>query len=160
CSETLPCRHVRRDAGGPITDPAPIAVCTSSTPSEAAYDDGPPWGRIDEDGLTRTACVFKSPAATPRPLLVWFHASGYMTSVLYDETSPRPKAESYDLGDGPGFSILAIQARNLHWPFVLPEDGTKHDTFHRDLASPSTNRDIANADAFIDEVVASGGIDT
>lgn len=59
----------------------------------------------------------------------------------------------------PGFALLAVQGRRLHSPTDYPRDGQHHDFYHRDLGLPSTNRDVSNLDAWIDRVVADGGID-
>jgi polyhydroxybutyrate depolymerase len=94
--------------------------------------------------------------------LVYFHGSGGTANDVYDYNSLRAKAVAADLsGDPsrPGFFLLAIEARNLHWPGHRPEDGTKHDYFFRDLGSPSRNPDIAVADQFIDQLVADGSVD-
>jgi poly(3-hydroxybutyrate) depolymerase len=58
--------------------------------------------------------------------------------------------------DTPGFVVVATQGRNLHWPTDDPQDGSKHDSFHRDF---KRNRDVAFVDALIDGVVDDGGID-
>lgn len=85
-----------------------------------------------------------------------------MASTVYDYTSVRAKAERFDLsGDParPGFALLSIQGRNLHYPTFNPRDGHHHDFYYRDLASPSTNPDLANLDRLIDDLTADGRID-
>jgi dienelactone hydrolase len=56
--------------------------------------------------------------------------------------------------------LLSIQGRSLKYPTAAPRDGHHHDFYYRDLGSPSTNPDIANVDALIDELAASGRVDT
>jgi poly(3-hydroxybutyrate) depolymerase len=46
--------------------------------------------------------------------------------------------------------------RNLHWPTADPEEGSKHDSYHR---NPATNRDVAFVDHLIDSLVAEGVAD-
>jgi pimeloyl-ACP methyl ester carboxylesterase len=81
---------------------------------------------------------------------------------VYNFTSIRAKAVNYDLSDDParpGFVLLAVQGRNLHYPTHAARDGHHHDFYFRDLGSPSRNPDIANLDRLIDELVAGGVVD-
>jgi dienelactone hydrolase len=41
----------------------------------------------------------------------------------------------------------------------MGQSGSKHDTYHRDLDAPSTNRDVAFVDHLIDTLVAEGVVD-
>jgi pimeloyl-ACP methyl ester carboxylesterase len=71
--------------------------------------------------------------------------------------------DDYDLTDDPprrGFILVSVQPRNLHWLTEDPESGAKHETYYRDLFSPSTNLDIAHIDHIIDELAAEGVVDT
>jgi poly(3-hydroxybutyrate) depolymerase len=85
-----------------------------------------------------------------------------MAQDVYSHTSLRSKASNYDLtGDPkrPGFFLLSIQGRNLHYPTESPRDGRHHDFYFRDLRSPSTNPDVDSLDRFIDALSASGLVD-
>jgi predicted esterase len=164
CTTADPCTRPLMGMA-PIADPAgPPPRCHTMT-SHPFHDDGAPMAITFAAGSTRFACLYAPPAASPaslRPLVVWFHGSGGSADDVYDYTSLRSKAESAVLsGDAsrPGYFLISIAARNLHWPGDRAEDGPKHDYFYRDLGRPSTNPDIANADAMIDRVVAMGGVD-
>jgi poly(3-hydroxybutyrate) depolymerase len=129
------------------------------------FDDGPPIAAADAAGTMRYACRFRHPQATTaarRPLLVWIPGSGGSAQDVYDLTLLRQKASAYDLsGDParPGYQLVSVQARNLHWMTPNAQDGPKHDFFQRDLASPSTNVDVANLDRLIDQVAQDGTVD-
>jgi poly(3-hydroxybutyrate) depolymerase len=163
CSDAGPC--TRPLLGAVITEAARAPLCRTTANGRPFFDDGPPLTRTGIDGTTRYACFYLPPAASaaaPRPLLIWFHGSGGTSDGTYDTTRLRAKAETYDVsGDAgrPGFALLSIQGRNLHWPTLTPEDGPKHDLYYRDFGSPSTNPDFANVDAFIDELTDAGRID-
>ncbi|MFV2071710.1 MAG: hypothetical protein ACC742_03550 [Thermoanaerobaculales bacterium] len=130
-----------------------------------AFDDGPPRTWLDGNGVLRYRCEARPSAAAPPsgwPLVVWIPGSGGHAASLYDTTSLRGKVSSFNLADGagqPGFMIVSPQPRNLHWPTSDPQDGTKHDSYYRDLNSPSSNPDIAHLDAVIDHLVAEGDVD-
>jgi predicted esterase len=151
--------------GDTIVDPVYPCVCRTSNPERPAFDDGAPLAWTDPDGVERCACLFVpegASASSPRPLLVFFHGSGGGAQNAYNLTSLRSKAVSYDTtGDPgrPGFVLLSIGGRNLHWPTATPEDGPKHDIYHRDLGSPSGNPDLANFDRLVDEIAARGVVD-
>jgi len=81
---------------------------------------------------------------------------------VYDYTTLRAKAPSYNLsGDPqrPGFFLLSVQGRHLHYPTEAPRDGNHHDFYFRDFASPSRNPDIANVDRLLDDLVRTGNVD-
>jgi predicted esterase len=130
------------------------------------YYDGEAHRWIDVDGITRYWCEARpvnTSRGSPRPLLIWVTGSGGNAGSLYDATSLRNKLQSFDLtGDPtrPGFILVSIQPRNLHWPTVGSQDGTRSEIYYRDLHSPSTNVDIAFVDYLIDSLVAEGVVDT
>jgi pimeloyl-ACP methyl ester carboxylesterase len=108
------------------------------------------------DGVERQACVYTPPAATPsapRSLVVWFHPGGTGGDVAEQETHLLDKALAT------GFHLAVVQGRNLHFPTEAPRDGRHHDFYYRDLASPSSNPDIASADHLIDLLVGEGAVD-
>ncbi len=165
CTASAPCTEPLF-GDTPIDHPTETCVCAGEHPSGVAYDDGAPLIFADDAGLQRCACLYVPEVAdviNRVPMLVFFHGSGGSAQDVYRATSLRTKAIDADLsGDPsrPGFALLAIQARNLHWPTGTDEDGPKHDFFHRDLASPSGNPDLAAFDHFVDEVVSHGIIDS
>jgi poly(3-hydroxybutyrate) depolymerase len=166
CTTADPCTHPLALLGtAPITSPVTMPTCDTSQASHPSYDDGPPEQFTPADGVTRYACVFHPPGAaagSPRPLLIFIPGSGGSAQNVYDYTLLRDKAVAYDLtGDAtrPGFHLVSVGARNLHWPDPTPEDGPKADYQFRDLASPSTNPDIANLDRLVDELAADPAVD-
>lgn len=159
CSASDPCTRPLLGIGGPIDEPIERARCRTSL---GAIGDGRP--RFDDgvartmmvDGVARAWCEGRPAGATGAlPLVITIPASGSSTQDIYDHTNLRSQAESYPLADGggpDGFVFVVVQPRNLHWPTASDQDGPKHDTFHRDLGSPSTNPDIAFVDALIDRL--------
>ncbi len=130
-----------------------------------AYTDDAPRMWMDADGVNRYWCEVRpsgTGVASPRPLLIYTTGSGGHAGTVYDATLLRDKQPDYDLsGDParPGFVLASVQPRNLHWPTVDPQEGTKFDSQYRDLASPSTNPDIAFVDHIIDSLVDEGVVD-
>lgn len=171
CSLANPCTRPAPELGvSQITEPSFVPVCATSQAAQDAgrppYDDGAPVQRVDEAGINRYACLYQPPgasASTPYPLVVFLHGGGAGTaSNVYDFTSLRTKAVGHVLGADaarPGFFLLSIQGRNLHYPTFNNRDGRHHDFYFRDLGMPSTNPDIAHLDRRIDELVATGAVD-
>ncbi len=150
----------------PIATPEVAPVCATTDPDMPVFDDGPPLTFVDAEGNTRHHCRYTPPgagAASKRPLVVWMHGGGGgLASDLYNFTLIRQKAEAYDLTGDParlGFHVIAVQGLSAHYPTGAPRDGHHHDFYFRDLASPSTNRDVANVDRLIDEAVSAGDVD-
>ncbi len=149
-----------------IATPFSIPLCRTTASARTPFDDGPPLGWTDPDGVTRSACLFSPAGASPasqRPLVVWLHGGGAGSADhVYDYTSLRAKAPSYDLsGDPqrPGFFLLSVHGRHLHYPTEAPRDGNHHDFYFRDLGRPSRNPDIANVDRLVDDLVRTGNVD-
>lgn len=130
-----------------------------------SYNDGAARQWKDADGIIRYWCEVRpmgTSIASPRPLVIWVTGSGGNASTLYDATSLRGKQQTFDIsGDParPGFILVSIQPRNLHWPTVDRQDGTKSEIYYRDFYSPSTNPDIAFVDQIVDSLVAEGVVD-
>jgi len=167
CSATNPCtRPGKETRAKSISVTSDKPVCRTTERDRPKFDDGEPLHWKDPAGADRYACLFKPVGAgldSQRPLVVWLHGGGKgMACDVYNFTSIRQKAERQNLsGDParPGFLLLAVQGRNLHYPTHADRDGHHHDFYFRDLASPSRNPDIANLDRLIDELVASGAVD-
>lgn len=164
---------------------APLPACTAATPCTRVAPElgvqsivtptetpscGAPWSeRYTHNvlGFTRHACIYRpsgASATSKRPLILWFHPGGQGSADLAgSEAGLLAKAENYDLtGDmsRPGFVLVSVQGRNLRFPTAAPRDGQHHDFYYRDLRSPSSNPDIANADALIDAMVEEDIVDT
>jgi len=160
CSPDTPCTRVATNLGVQTIETSEvIPVCAG------LYWDA----RLTQSviGYTRHACIVRPSGASntsKRPLVVWFHGGGDGSADDAATTTQLvAKAGNFDLtGDvaRPGFTLLAVQGRNLRFPTAAPRDGHHHDFYYRDLDSPSTNPDIANVDAFIDAVVQEGIVDT
>ncbi|MFP5349335.1 MAG: hypothetical protein ACLGHO_05785 [Gammaproteobacteria bacterium] len=168
CTQANPCMRPAPELGvAQISVPSFAPVCRTTEPGRAVYDDGAPRHSVDADGVDRYACLYQpggASANTPRPLVVFLHGGGGGNAGdVYNFTSLRTKAESYVLsGDAarPGFFLVSVQGRNLHYPTFNNRDGRHHDFYYRDLRSPSANPDIAHLDRLIDELVATGMVDT
>ncbi len=165
CTAERPCKRLLKlyKTVTELTEPTAIPTCKTSAEGRPSFDDSPPLQWPDPvDGITRYACEARPTGTSPAagwPLLIYIHGSGGSADTVYNLTLLRQKAEEYPLANDektPGFILVATQGRNLHWPTDNAEDGSKHDTFHRDVAA---NRDVALVDALIDGVVAGGGVD-
>ena len=167
CSAENVCTNPGLDVGGSeITTSYTIPLCQTTAAGRTDHDDGPPLSWVDPDGVTRSACLFAPSGASSssqRPLVVFLHGGGSGSADdVYDHTSLRDKAPDYDLsGDPlrPGFFLLSVHGRHLHYPTEAARDGNHHDFYFRDFASPSSNPDIANVDRLIDDLVATGNVD-
>jgi len=163
CSEANPCMNAlvgleRRT----LTEPLTVPVCRTSRMGRPAFDDGPPRTWMT-DGVVRAACVYSPPTATvatPRPLLVYLHGSGGNAAAIYDSTSLRSKAETFDLaGDGiGGFVLAAHQGRNQENENGNPP-ASRHDVYFRRFEGAVDNADARSLDTMIDELVATGTVD-
>jgi poly(3-hydroxybutyrate) depolymerase len=162
CTANAPCRGI---AGKTIKDPIDLPTCRTTKKDRPAFDDGPPRQWVDSvTGEPRAACVFEPPgtsSAARVPLVVFFHGSHGSAGDAYDAALLRAKAASFHLGGAgapQGFVLASVQGRNLEWPNKNPP-GSHHDFYFRDLASPSANPDIRNADRLVDELAAKGNVD-
>jgi poly(3-hydroxybutyrate) depolymerase len=169
CSDLLPTYRL-------LDPPIDVLVTASDRPvcgtgargldlGRPAHDDGPALTWVDGHGVTRYRCEVVPPGEVPGagwPLVVWIPGSGGHAGSVYDTTSLRGKVATFLMAGEPGrpgFVLVSIQPRNLHWPTADPQDGTKHDSYYRDLHSPSSNPDIAYLDAVIDELAARAVVD-
>lgn len=167
CSTATPCDRALKLAGFgpeevPIVTPTNVPTCgtTDARDDHPEYDDGAPRELDGIDGTTRYYCEYDPGAVGPMPLVLWYHGSGGNADNVYDNTLIRQKAVDFDLGGPePGFVLVSVQGRNLHWPTADPRDGSHHDVFHRDLTTDSKNPDVALADAIIDRLVDDGTVD-
>jgi dienelactone hydrolase len=156
CSVEQPCTGLFGEA---ITTPSVVPTCAGG-----GFADGPPRAWVDAAGATHYACVIRPPGAgpgSPRPLIVHFHGAFGTADGVYG-VKLRAKAAAYDLsGDptSPGFVLVVVQGRNLRSVTGTRPDGSFHDHYHRDLASPSQNPDVDHVDRLIDELVAEGVVD-
>lgn len=166
CSADNVCTRPGADTGvSSISTSFSIPLCRTTT-SRAFFDDGPPRMWVDPEGVIRSACLFTPGGASSisqRPLVVWMHGGGTGSADdVYNHTSIRAKAPTYDLtGDPqrPGFFLLSVHGRHLHYPTEADRDGNHHDFYYRDFATPSSNPDIANVDRLVDDLVRTGNVD-
>lgn len=167
CSAGNVCTRPGADTGvTSIASSSSIPLCRTTNMSRASFDDGPPLLWVDASGVTRSACLYApsgASASSQRPLVVFLHGGGSGSADdVYDHTTLRAKAPGYDLsGDPqrPGFFLLSVHGRHLHYPTEAARDGNHHDFYFRDLASPSRNPDIANVDRLVDDLVRTGRVD-
>ena len=155
CERVLPIVG-RRD---PIATPTHIPDCETDAEEDGhgPWSDAPAITFTDRDNLRRRYCMRGSDAAEPMPLVLWYHGSGGSADDVYTFTKLPQRAKDYDLGGPqPGFVLVSIEGRNLHWPTDDPRDGPHHDVFHRDLDADSDNRDVSMADYLIDQLVTQG----
>lgn len=147
------------DDQGHIPLPTAMAECHTSVANHPYFNDDANTGTLvtlDADGVPRLSCLYEPPAAAwnnKRGLLIFFHGTHGEAQGVYNSTLLRQKAASA------GFYLVSVQGRNLHWPSSDPKDSSHHDIYHRDLGSPSTNRDIAYADYIVDYMVANRHVD-
>lgn len=168
CTSDDPCTRLLATyvGKGQIDTPGEEPSCEGSGRNgRPVFDDGAPRRWRDADGTRRYWCEYR-PAGTsvdlPRPLLIYIHGSGGDASTVYQSTMLRRKAPRHALCDdaaAAGFILVSTQGRFLHWPTESTQDGSKHDTYHRDLDAPSGNRDIALVDHIVDSLVAEGVAD-
>lgn len=164
CYPQRPCDRVLPIPGrsDEITTPTHVPDCETAdeVDNHGPWSDDAPFQFIDRDRVTRRYCKYDPGADAPMPVVLWYHGSGGSADNLYDNTNLREKATTFDLGGPqPGFVLIAIEGRNLHWPTSDPRDGPHHDVFHRDLSNDSNNRDVAMADKLIDLLVDEGVAD-
>ena len=157
CSVDNPCTT---SGGDTITSPSELAECRTNTNSHPFFDDGAPNTTVDADGTERSWCTYLPPGSSPRPLVLYFHGTSGAASDTFDYTSLRAKAATVPMGpNDPGFVLVTVQGRNLHWPTADARDESHFDIYHRSLGAPSTNPDVVLADQITDDLVASGDVD-
>ncbi|MGH7296002.1 MAG: hypothetical protein ACRELB_13760, partial [Polyangiaceae bacterium] len=171
CScETIPfCNRFCPD-GGTMTSSLDVPLCkTSSTcgGKHLVFDDGPAavWTDATGGAQQRAYCLYSPPtasAASQRPLVVFLHGSGGSADDVYDATSLRAKAPTFDLvggGTRTGFFLASDQGRNVANPNGDLGAAPRHDIYFRDLASPSKNPDVRAIDHLIDSIASGGAVD-
>jgi S-formylglutathione hydrolase FrmB len=70
--------------------------CKTHNAARPSFDDGPPrkWTAA---GVERAACLFAPVVSKPLPLVIYLHGATGSADAIYDATSLRQKAPSYDL---------------------------------------------------------------
>lgn len=160
CTVDAPCSTRE---GEVLDTPSIEPECMTTRRDRPFFDDGPAESLADADGYSRYACLFKpegTSAEHPRPLIIWLHGGAGDVSNLYNSTSLREKAVDYDLSadpERPGFILLAIQSRVLHYPYSWLADGPHHNSLTWNF---ETNQDLHNLDAWIDLLARDGHVDT
>jgi pimeloyl-ACP methyl ester carboxylesterase len=165
CTSASPCRHQK---GQFVISSIDRPVCTTVNPRQPVFRDGSPRAWIDGSGTPRYACIFQPAGASresPRPLVLWLHGGLGAADDVYNYTLLRQKAAFFDLsGDPsrPGFILVSIQGRNIHYPTGLPpgsREGPHHDIYFRDLRTNTANPDLQYYDHLVDAFVAEGVVD-
>jgi dienelactone hydrolase len=155
----------------------PRAIVPDVTPVTCAGGTMmPTWS--DSNGTLRRACLYEPPsasAAAPLPLIVYIHPSLFTADTLALATNVLDFQETADLnGDParPGFIVVAPEGRATTHFYPVPDDqGLGWDNWYRQLERRGRdvvvggvpypqNVDAATIDHFIDEVVATGKVDT
>jgi poly(3-hydroxybutyrate) depolymerase len=158
----------KRDAGAPRPPPLvrqpPAGPCLESSGTAASSDrrvarrPACRGGNVaewrDARGAPRYACLFESRQAAdaPLPLILFFHDAHDNPTAVHRKTTLRKHYRRFDLtGDSKrlGFRILAPQGRRL-------SGVTRFDLEHRS----ADNLDVVAVDHFLDELIASGKVDT
>jgi len=144
CSAAHPCTNVSN--GNPLTSGTDVPTCRTTVSDRPSYNDGDPVA-VAINGADRYLCYHGSTASAGnrRPLLIFLHGAHGAAGNVYNSTSVRAEVAARD------WTFVSVQGRNLHW--VNTADGAHFDHFHRDLASPSTNQDVALLDQLIDTAV-------
>ena len=153
--------------GGTITSSIDVPTCKTSTTcggKHLVFDDGPAVTWTD-GAQERAYCLYSPPSASAtsqRPLIVFLHGSGGSADDVYDSTSLRAKAPTFDLVGGAtraGFFLASDQGRNMPNPNGNLGAAPRHDMYFRDLGAPSDNPDFRAIDHLIDSVASGGAVD-
>ncbi len=156
CTTSAPCQFTAPVQT--VTEPLTAPTCRTTALTRPRFDDGAPV-RYPSAGFTRAVCRFVPPGRG-KPLVVFLHGASGDASDVYNSTSLRSKASTFDLtGDGTlGFVLLAHQGLNTGANLFDNGPATRHEVEFRDPASPSTNPDVASLDALIDDAVTTLGV--
>jgi poly(3-hydroxybutyrate) depolymerase len=135
-----------------------------------------PW--TDPDGNSRKACLYEPALASPSnpiPLLVYIHPSLFSADTISGVTNILDYLDTGNLsGDParPGFIVVAPEGRSTQHYYPAPDDqGLGWDNWYRQFdrkgrdvevggAVYPLNVDVATIDHYIDEIVATGKVDT
>lgn len=157
CSASTPCQ---RKSGEQIAASSVRPSCiTPAASKHDPVDDSPPQERVDAQGVTRFGCLYEPAPQTALPLVIFLHGGSGNADNVYGATTLRQKAAAYDLTGDPdraGFVLLSLQARNLHYPYGELDSGIHFDSITWDL---DANLDVANLEAWIDDLVTRGVAD-
>src|SRR5262249_25501317 len=109
CSTAFPCST---SSGAPLTASITLPTCRTSSARRPVFDDGPPLLWADTaSGEQRAACVYTpsgAGATSLRPLVVFLPGAYGSADGVYDDTSLRAKAPTFDLSKDaarPGFVL-------------------------------------------------------
>ena len=132
----------------------------------------------DADGTTRRACLYEPASASqsnPLPLVVYLHPSLFTADTIPTATNLLDYLSTANVSNDPsrpGFILLAPEGRATQHFYPSPDDqGTGWDNWYRQVDSRGRdvtvggvtyrqNVDSATIDHFIDEVIATGKVDT
>ena len=144
---------------------SPLPVCNQSIAPLTQCEITPGAEVVEMPGInniTRPFCRFTPPPTARKvPLILFFHGAFGSADLVLNKTNLLDAARSWSWpgGTGEGFVLAVPSGACLTWPRVGSKPGYHWDFYHRDLGSPSTNPDIALADAIIDAEVQRGIVD-
>jgi poly(3-hydroxybutyrate) depolymerase len=157
CSTASPCVDAqvgttRQTVTSALTPP----VCKTANAARPSFDDGAPrtWTAA---GIERAACLYSPPGAN-LPLVIYLHGATGAASAIYDATSLRQKAPTFNLSDDParlGFVLASDQGRNMRSDNGNPA-GARRDLYYRMY---DQHADVAALDELIDGLVVEKNID-
>lgn len=114
------------------------------------------------NGISRPFCRITPSAVRKVPLVIFFHGASGNADQILNRTNLLEAARTWTWpggASGEGFVLAVPSAACLSWPRLGSKSTYHWDFYHRDLASPSSNPDVALADAIIDAEVARGTVD-
>jgi hypothetical protein len=151
CSAANPCVDAQVGTAKQTVSAALTAPdCKTHNAARPSFDDGPPrkWTAA---GVERAACLFAPVVSKPLPLVIYLHGATGSADAIYDATSLRQKAPSYDLtgeSQRAGFILVSDQGRNMLSDNGNPA-GARRDLYFRKW---SEHADVAALDGLIDSL--------
>ena len=133
---------------------APLTHCAATPGAEVLNMSG-------INGITRPYCRITPSSQTKVPLVFFFHGALGSGDGVVNETNLVNAARTWQWSGGgaAGFVLVSPSGACLNWPRAGSRPGSHWDFYHQDLGSPSSNPDVALADAIIDAEVARGTVD-
>ena len=148
---------------------APLPLCNQSiAPIEHCLGPGAEIVQVPGiNNISRPYCRVTPVAAhtAPVPLVLFFHGAFGSADDVLERTNLLNASRSWvwsnETGTGSveGFVLVVPSGACLQWNRTGSHDGYHWDNYHRNLSSPSSNPDVALADAIVDAEVARGNVD-
>lgn len=134
---------------------APITGCARLPGAEVVEVQG-------INHISRPLCRISPTSARNLPLVLFFHGALGSADTVLDKV-PNLVAAAHSWAwpgtSDEGFVLAVPSGACLSWPRTGSKEGYHWDFYHRNLSSPSSNPDVALADAIIDAEVVSGRVD-